>query len=128
MPPTLTWLREFDGEHPTFHLVCEHTIVGRQPRELHLQISDSLPSYDCFQFRIQNTLYIGLSDGAMSRTHFAIRRAENEFGAALFWIRDLRSSSGIRINGVQNQNSDEIPLQGGEKIRAGGADLVFNLW
>lgn len=128
MAATLIWLRDFDGEHPTFHLVCEHTVVGRRPRELHLQFSDSFPRYDYFQFRIQDTLYIGLAEMAMSKTHFAIRRAENEYGAPLFWIRDLQSSSGIQINGVRNENDNEIPLEGGEKIRAGGTELVFNLW
>lgn len=60
---------------------------------------------------------INVEDPSVSRSHFEIEVRGEEF-----FLRDLGSSNGTRLNGVR---IDTAQLQSGDSIRAGGTTFVF---
>jgi hypothetical protein len=84
-----------DGDRRSL-LSGDHTVIGR--------------SRDCD---------VVISDPNVSRRHAEVRRGEDGW-----WVVDLDSTNGVKVNG---RRVDEAPLQPGDRIRIGVTDLTFEL-
>jgi hypothetical protein len=60
-----------------------------------------------------------ISDPNVSRRHAEVRRGEDGW-----WVVDLDSTNGVKVNG---RRVDEAPLRPGDRIRIGVTDLTFEL-
>jgi hypothetical protein len=113
----------------SFELDSPVAIIGRGPREvLGLpEITEKVTRGEPFHARLENTLYIGIPSSVhLARNHFSIRRETGESCQAEFFIQDLESLGGIRVNGLHNRGSEEMQLSDGDTIDA-GCKFVFSL-
>lgn len=65
-----------------------------------------------------DSAHLQLKDGRVSRVHAQISAQDG-----LFWIEDLNSRGGTRVNG--EKITEATKLNSGDKIRLGEVELVF---
>ena len=113
------------GEFP---LACETTVIGRRPRELsHLSCWDGAGSAnEDFSVRLNDVLYLVPRTVLLSRNHAAIT-CEGDHGELTYWIEDLKSGSGIHLNGVQVGHCGKVQFSVGDEIRVGNIRLELRV-
>lgn len=100
-PPSFAWLviRKGPRAGHIFRLNTEVTTIGRDPQ-----------------------CDIILDDEAISRQHAKVRVEKNQDGEPQFFIYDLATSNGTKVNG---QAILKQPLSDGDSVEIGRTELVF---
>jgi hypothetical protein len=125
---TLTYLNARQQPVASFELDRPETIVGRTPLGMHYRSEgvDVMARHATFQVRRGETLFVGIvSDFNMCRQHFCIRRAIAASGEAVYFVQDLNSRCGTRVNSTLI-GAAVVQLKDGDLI-ACSSRFVFNL-
>lgn len=70
----------------------------------------------------QDTSDIVIKDPYISGKHIKFEKSEDGW-----WLKDLESKNGTRINGEKMKSNDRVPLKSGDRIGFGILDFIFIL-